>query len=395
MNNGSTIEARELALNNSDVKVAVNSIQRTLFVERLYVNIAFPADRIIPYDLDNLYPNKIKSIAQRSGTTKSAIEKMSEFLSGDGFTTMGTVVNREGQTLWNILRHIAFQRSMFDGFALHFNYNLLGQITEINPINFEFVRWSKSLDKFLVNPDWARRNLRRQEVDYMPFNPDPDVILNEIQQAGGIDKYKGQLLYWIPNKADWYTVCNWDEVLDDAQFEAEAKLYSLSSIQNDYSLSGIINYPKSLENSKEIDDIKKDVRKDVGANKAGGIRVIGSVPTEGAARWPWFTPISRNNIDNLHKNQKEDAKFNIYAAFKQPPILNGVAQGGMFNQESFADAFDYYNASTETERKEIESELNKILQVSIWSNLGQIQILPKKMITFSRIQPTTVPSVPL
>lgn len=217
----------------------------------------------------------------------------------------------------------------------------------------------------------------------------------EIQAAGDITKYKGQLYYWIPIKSDWYTPCNWDEVLDDAQFEAEAKLYSLSSIQNDYSLSGIINYPKPLENDKEIQDIKNDVRKDKGAASAGGIRVIGSLPVEGAARWPWFTPISRNNIDALHTNQIERAKFNIYAAFRQPPILNGVASNGMFNQESFADAFDYYNASTETERKELEGELNKILQASIWSGLGQVQITPKKMVTFSRKQPVKIPTVPL
>jgi hypothetical protein len=395
MNNGSTITAREIALQEGDVKIAVNSIQRTLLVERLYVNIAFPADRIIPYDLDNLYPNKVKAIAQRSGTTMSAIGKLSEFIKGAGFPSMLTIVNREKQTLWDILGHIAFSRAMFKGFSLHFNYNILGQVTEIKPINFEFVRWSKDLKKLVVNPDWAKRTLRKQETEYMPFNPDPEVIKSEIELEKGIDNYKGQLYYWIPCKSDWYTVCNWDEVLDDAQFEAEAKLYSLSSVQNDYSLSGIINYPKPLENEKEIVKIKEDIRKDKGASKAGGIRVIGSMPTEGNARWPWFTPISRNNIDSLHKNQKEEAKFNIYAAFKQPPILNGVATNGMFNQESFADAFDYYNASTETERNEVEGELNKILQASIWANLGQVKIEPKKMVSFSRLkQVVNAPVVP-
>lgn len=169
LNNISTLESREKLLNNGDLKVAVNSLQRTLFVERLYVNTAFPADRIIPYDLDNLYPNKIKTIAQRSGTTKSAIGKLSEFISGDGFPSMNVVVNSDKQTLWDILRHCADSRAMFKGFALHFNYNLLGQITEINPVNFEFVRWSKDLTKLVVNPDWARRNLRRSEVEYMPL----------------------------------------------------------------------------------------------------------------------------------------------------------------------------------------------------------------------------------
>jgi len=374
-NNSSTITRQEEALKNGNVKVAVNSIQRTLFVERLYVNIAFPADRIIPFDRDNLYPNKIKSIAQRSGTTMSAIETLSAFISGEGFAAMGVVVNRENQTLWDILRHISQSKAMNKGFALHFNYNILGQITEINPINFEFVRWSKDLKHFIVNPDWFRRNRRKEEIEYNPFWPEN--VINEINETGNIHDYKGQLYYWIPNLTDYYTPCNWDSVLDDAQFEAEAKLYSLSSIQNDYSLSGLISYPKNITDKEEIDDIKEELQQDKGSANAGGIRVVGAMPTESINNWKWFTPMSRNNIDGLHTNQIERSKYNIYAAFRQPPILNGVVKTGMFNQDSFADAFHYYNTATETERKEVEKELSKILSYSIWNNIGKVEIIPK------------------
>ena len=382
-NNGSTLEKNS----NGDYKVAVNSIQRTLFVERLYVNIAFPADRIIPYDLDNLYPNKIKSIAYRSGTTMAAIGTLSAFMSGEGFEGMDTVVNRKNQTLWDILRHVTDSKAMFKGFALHFNYNLAGQITEINPVNFEFVRWAKDLKHFVVNPDWARRNLRNREVTYNPFNPDNAQA--EIQ-AEGIGNYKGQIYYWIPCIADWYTVCNWDSVLDDAQFEAEAKLYSLSSVQNDYSLSGIISYPKNITDQKEIDKIKEELGEDVGPAKAGGIRVVGAMPAENLTNWKWFTPISRNNIDDLHTNQVERAKFNIYATFRQPPILNGVDKEGMFNEASFADAFNYYNTQTETERKEIERELSKVLSFSIWPQ--EVQIIPKTFALRQAQQQTKLPA---
>lgn len=372
MNNKGTFEEN----NSNEIKVAVNSIQRTLYVQRLYVDIAYPRDNIIPYDKDNLYPNKVKEIAQRSGTTIGAINKLSEFISGEGFPTMGTIVNRKGQTLWDILRHIASSKAMFRGFALHFNYNMLGQIVEINPVNFEFVRWHKSLDKYVVNPDWSKRyDFKKQQTEYYLFNPNR--VINEIQECGGIENYKGQLYYWIPNKSDYYTPCTWDSVLDDAQFEAEAKLYGLSSIQNDYSLSGIISYPKSISDEKDIENIRKEVGKDKGSANAGGIRVVGAMPTEGLTNWKWFTPMSRNNIDNLHTNQKEDAKFNIYAAFNMPPILAGVTKDGMFNQDSFADAFHYYNSATETDRKEVERELNKILSFSAWQSLGQVEITPK------------------
>lgn len=376
-NNSSTLEK-----NNGNLKVAVNSIQRTLHVERLYVDIVYPADRIIPYDRDNLYPNKVKAIAARSGTVSSAIGTLSAFMSGEGFNGMDTVINREGKTLWDVSRFVCDSKAMFKGFALHFNYNLLGKIIEINTINFEFVRWSKDLHKFVVNPDWQKRNRRKEEVEYNPF--DPANVINEINECGGIDKYKGQLFYWIPNISDWYTTCTWDSVLDDAQFEAESKLYSLSSIQNDYSLAGIVSYPKNITDKAEIEDLKSELKDDSGSANAGGIRVIGAMPAENLTNWKWFTPISRNNIDGLHTNQIERAKFNIYAAFRQPPILNGVSSDGMFNQESFADAFHYYNNQTETERKEVEKELTKILSFSVWPI--QVQITPKSFATRTEVQ---------
>jgi hypothetical protein len=264
---------------------------------------------------------------------------------------------------------------------------MLGQIIEINPINFEFVRWHKDLKRFVVNPDWYRRNRRREEIEYNPFNPAGAV--SEMTQAGP-DKYTGQLYYWIPCMSDWYTTCNWDSVLDDAQFEAEAKLYGLSSIQNDYSLGGYLIYPKALVDEKEIEGVKKDLASDKGSANAGGSRVFGVMPSEQLTQWKYFWPISRNNIDSLHKNQIETAKFNIYAAFRQPPILNGVATSGMFNQESFADAFNYYNTQVETERKEIEKTLSKILSYSIWSNLAGFQIMPKRF-AMRTSEPTQTP----
>lgn len=371
-NNESTLDKAS----DFELKVAINSIQRTLHVERLHVNPYRALNYIIPYDFDNLYPNKIKNIAKRSGTTMSSIGTLSSFISGSGFLGMNTEVNRSGQTWWDILRFVSFQKAMFNGFALHVNYNIFGQIAEINPINFEFVRWSSNLQTFIVNPDWARRKMQKDEVEYLPFNP--EAALDQMAACGGLEHYKGQLMYFIPQSEDWYTTCYWDSVIDDAQFEAEAKLYSLSSIQNDYSLSGFVIYPKNLSDKKEIDDIKDDLRKDTGAGAAGGIRVVGAMPTENMNNWNWFTPISRNSIDNLHKNQKEDAKFNIYAAFRQPPILNGVATSGMFNEASFKDAFNYYNASTQTEREEVESILNKILPFTIWGeSLKSIKINPK------------------
>lgn len=358
-------------------RVTINSIERTQYVARLpKFNGRFK--HFIPYGSDNLYPQKIKSIAQRSGTTISAIKTMSRFIAGDGFIGMDTIVNKRGQRLWDIHRFKCYQLSMFGGFTLHFNYNLNGDISEITPVEFEFVRRSKDSKHYIVCNDWEGSLLgKSQETYYKPFNKSK--VIEEINEVG-IENYNGQLFYYAPNKEGYYPLATWDSALDDAQFEAEAKLYSLSAIQNDYSLGGIFAYPKTLESSSEIQNVKKQFQGDKGSANAGGIKVVGIMPNSEMANHKWFTPITRNDIDNLHKQQKEDAKFNIYAAFTQPPILNGVATGGMFNQESFLDAFSFYNSVIESERKDIEKIWSEIIGLSVWSNLGKIEITPKSFI---------------
>ena len=69
----------------------INTVQHSVFVKRLSVpRMEYNYNWFIPYDLDNLYPNKIKSIAERSVTTMTAIWTHSDFLSGQGF---GEVLN--------------------------------------------------------------------------------------------------------------------------------------------------------------------------------------------------------------------------------------------------------------------------------------------------------------
>lgn len=355
--------------------VTINTIQRTALVERLCVNRHYSFDNIIPYDIDNLYPNKIKNIALRSGTTIGAINTLSSFVRGEGFEGMDVVVNRYGHTLWDIFKFMSDQKAMFRGYALHFNMNAFGEITEIQAVPFEWVRWHKELDRFVVNQDWGKkRRYRAEEKTYMAYNPEN--VDGEIGKAEGIENYEGQLLYSIDEVHQLYSVTTWDSVIDDAQFEAEAKIYSLSAIQNDYSLSGFAVIPKYLEDEEEIKEWKKQLMEDTGSANAGSVRVFGVTPSEEMKAWKWFTPISRNNIDNLHENQKETAKKNIYHCFRQPPVLNGVSEGGVFSREDYYNAFTYYNTITETNRKDLEKEMNKILENSIFP-LDAIEVMPK------------------
>ena len=129
----------------SEQKTAtINTIQHTAYVKRICIpnNYQRQYTFYIPYDEDNLYPNKIKTILERSTTLSSAVSTHSDFLSGQGFGEKlnEIIVNEDGTTLQELLNDKATDASVFKGLALHFNYDRLGRIVEVQDIPFEGVK---------------------------------------------------------------------------------------------------------------------------------------------------------------------------------------------------------------------------------------------------------------
>ena len=362
---------------NAD-KVTINTLQRTVYVKRIAQTSSIAKD-IITYDIDNLYPQKVRSIMERSGTTQSAVNTLANFTRGEGFERDDVILNRDNMTGFDILRYISIEKAIFKGFALHFNYSRAGVITEINPVNFESFRYNKDMSKLLRKKDWLSWKEKSQE--YNIFNL--DTVRSEIAEQG-FNNYKGQILYWKPDMAEIYPLCRFDACIDDAQLEAEAKIYKLSNIQNDYSLGGMFILPMSVKSSEEGKDIEDKIKNNgKGSANAGNSLVVYTPISEGMSGHKYFVPTSRNNIDSMFTNQLNDARDSIYAVYNQPPILNGIAKNGMFNQESFKDAFMYYNSQTEQDRKDLERILSLIFSNSVFG-INDIEIKPKQLIEDDR-----------
>ncbi len=364
---------------------AVNTIEQTVFVARLPdpMSLSSAAGHVLRYGADNLYPNKIKSMAERSKSTISAICKLSEFTTGQGFedeTLNNLEINREEQTLFDILDHMSDEKAEFRGFAIHFNYNIFGEIMEIQEIPFETLRWNKDKTRLVFCPNWSisGRFGNNKKIEYFPFNPEK--AKEEIQEVG-IEDYPGQVIYWIPKRKQIYTLCRFDAALDDVQYQAEAGVYKLRNIQNDYSAGHYIFYPAALEGELERLGLIADAKNSRGSKNAGRIKMfpLNASFMEAMKGRKMVEEIPRTGIDKLFTKQNEESKLDIFAIFNQPPILSGISKDGMFNTESFIDAFDYYNSVTKRDRQQIERVFNKFMPFSIW-NVDKVEIKPLEFI---------------
>lgn len=367
-----------------DQYITINTVEQTVYVERLPnpLYLSRGSGNILLYGKDNLYPDKVKSMAQRSQSCKTAIRTLGRFLGGQGFKEQGgqdinqIEVNEKGETLHDMLDHAAVEKASF-GAAFHFNYNFLGEIIEIQEIPFQTLRWKKDFSRLVFTPDWSKSGKfnKTDKIEFYKFNP--ETVQEEIAESGGLENYPGQALYWIPEQKEIYPLATFDSALDDVQFEHESGVYKLRNVQNGYSAGYVEITPVSLSGEKEQQDKIRDVQRSRGANNAGRTKVLplNSNFLEALGSRKIFEEIPRTGIDKYFKQQNEETKFNIYSAFQQPPILNGISKDGMFNQESFKDAFHYYNSITEKDRQELERIFNLFMPYTIWG-LDNLEIEP-------------------
>jgi hypothetical protein len=332
-------------------------------IKRLPQKISF-RDDITTYGEDNLYPQRAEEIALRSPITKSSIKSLAKFLGGGGFSENGDfVVNRLDQTLNDILRFIRSDKAMFDGWALHFNVNELGGITEIIPVKFKNVRYGVP-DEFgrhkdvKLNINWERdfdKSLKKTDnIEEFPLWQKRDEIDFE-----DIEDKNGFVYYWTPN-LDEYPLSTFDSVMDSAQSNGEIQVFELSRIQNGFLGTSIFKHPGKFAGKKEKEQATMDLYNLTGAENGGSVMMM-EVPTDFDGQL--IEQIPANNDDRLFELTNETSQSRIVSNYQIPfPLLGIQPTGGMFNQEQMGDAYVYMNTMTREERSSISDAFNKFLQ---------------------------------
>lgn len=384
-------------------KAVVNEIKVNSLPSSVFANTT--GGEIVPYGLDNIYPQRIFDAISKSPTAKGCVKRLREFVFGLGTEGGAEIVNREGDTLNDVLSGAIDSYSKYFGFALHFNFNIFGQITEISVVDLRFIRKTVGLKTAIIG-EWALNTFATfQDIMVEVDLYNPETLEERIVLAGGIEKYKGQLLYFSADQ-QIYPTALLDSASTSANYEFESQIYTFANIKNGFSGNTIIKFPgmelgeesqeergsdqlvDGLDNQRDIDNedqngvskLQAELQALHGSENAGGSLVV-QVPVSISGEFKDFKMVENltpTNVDALFVNQNEKAENNILKVYTTPMILLGVASDGMFNQESFNDAFNYKNADTEGDRVVIERVFDSFLPRSVFVQ-SKINIIPLKM----------------
>lgn len=335
---------------------------------------------ILPYGIDNLYPERIERSIENSPTAMGCIDRLKYFIKGHGFVGGNFTVNREGEYLNDILELCIDDYVKYNGFALHFNFNLIGKIVEIFNIPMEYLRKGRCL-KTIQMGIWDERH-QLYTNEFIKFDLYGKCNPIERMMYGGYKEYKGQVMYFSKD-GRIYPNSTAQTCSLSSEYEGSVQLYSLANVKNNFSANTIIKLPTMYAGEKgqgQVDTLQENLKKMHGAGNAGGsivVPVVMGVNGE-PKEFKMVESLTPTSVDDIFVNQNNTAERTILKTYMMPEILLGVSSSGMFNQASFNDAFNYKNSDTEQDRKIMERQFASVLSKSIFS-MAQVEIQPLQM----------------
>ena len=345
------------------------------------------AKDIIAFGEQNVYPNLMYQLALSSGNLMKALRIYQKFIKGRGFVNQqfaNSRVNKK-QTANQLLSDCAKYLSIFHGFYLHVNYNALGYVVSVKCIPFQNGRigFYEKEGQFAVWDNWANESYRVSniaDIDYIhEFNPDPDVVFDQIQECGGIKNYKGQILKCFMTD-EVYPLATFDPIQEIVESDVRKKNYTRNTLKNNLSSDVIIVYPGEFADDKEREDFNKTLSDASGDDNAGNHIVIEN-PLGFEKPLQFIYPTTQNN-DKLFGALEKSIEDNIRSNYLIPAVLMSEADTGLFNQDQLSDAYTFYNNITEDERSFISDCFAQVFAAFYYDNNveNDFSIQPMKIV---------------
>lgn len=328
-------------------------------------------DGIDGYDIDNNYPKRVRDIVDNSGMGSTCLEMYIDHINGQGFENTDFAkapINRDGLTPDELLGLICNDIGYIGGFCVHVNYNANFQFSEINYQCVDYLRFVNDRDKahygmYASYQDWCQRSIDKNKIIFIDkFNPDPNIIMKQVENVGGWNNYKGQILYFS-NRLYQYPKAVYDAVLEDMQTDSKTKTFKQRNVTNSFLASHILFTDKfeSTESdgrrNSEVDNFINNLRDFQGSEEAMKIMHVEKDTPDQTFE---LQKVEQQNGDTLFQQTENSVQNAIRKRFKIPSILLQEQASRLGATQEFIDATRYYNKITKKERLIIENVFRKL-----------------------------------
>lgn len=334
------------------------------------------------YGVNNLYPQQAKAILDCSSTGAECCDRYARFIEGEGLVNAiiyDMELNHYGETTDDILTAIAQDLANYGGFALHVNYDLNCKVCEVQHVPFESCRLQEDDDSgyiahIVTHPDWQGRTTRNGKVlkvsrdtitAFDRFNPDPNIVRAQIAASGGIEHYKGQIMWVSSAGRDRYPLPKYDRVLTDLSTDEGLSNVKFRNVRCNFLPSAFVitkrgqalNEDDAAKKAIEARGFAEDLEMFQGDETSN---VLISLSIDNDEEKPEIVEFPTKNFDKDFDVTDKSVVERIYSAFEQEPFLC-IRSGKLgFSGTTIHDCYAYYSSLVSKEQRMIERAFSKI-----------------------------------
>lgn len=335
------------------------------------------------YGEDNLYPQVLNNIIAASSTGSGCVERLANFIEGNGLRNLDlseVVINRKGDTMDDLHTLICSDVAKFNGFAIHVNYNIFGQIVELQYVPFENCRLVEEDDNgyvshIVLHPDWTGAKTRngkllrvdKRNCDYINvFNPTREVVMAQIEAVGGIEYYNGQLLWVSMAGKNTYPTGKGDSVATEMSTDEGLSNVKYRNVRNNFLPAAMIITKRgsNLENYSDRPSLQGDDFSDTLVHLQGDTNAgkLMEITLENDEEKPEVVHLNAQNYDKEFTVTDSSVIERIYSAFGQEAwYCIRIGKVG-FSGDILEDAFEYYNSIVSKQQRLIERTFRAIFK---------------------------------
>jgi len=207
------------------------------------------------------------------------------------------------------------------------------------------------------------------------YTTDKEVIMRQIETAGGFDKWGGHIMYFGEVGRIMYPHNSFHAVLEDVITDIKLKKGRNANVSTNFMPSAIIEFPflfKNIspypedrkENSTTTlfkDEIMAALEKYQGNENLGKLMALENPSVDKDGKHIPFNirKLDIQNFDKLFESTESAVKAAIRGIYNQPEILHDTVATG-FSTEIMNDMYRYYNSITSDDRQIIEETMMEL-----------------------------------
>lgn len=304
--------------------------------------------KYLKYGTDNLFPQYIYDLYTHSSQMNAIIDTMKDYIQGNGVVSnYKEIVNRKGETFDLFIEKLVIDYLLFGGFAYQIIRNKLGEIAELNWLDFRYIRVNDDEDKIFYNKDWKNGRVQPKVYDRYVYGS---------LQTVSVYYYKGR------QTRNQYPEPCYIAALTSLEISTQIPDYHLNNLTNGFHPSAVINFNNGSNVPEDVKDEIEDKIKEKFTGTKNACKILLSFNDDLTHK----TTIDRLPDDgsvDIYNTLKESTEKDIYSAFRISKLLMGDATDNTgFNKQAYIEAFSLYNKTViQPIQREIEGVINSVL----------------------------------